>query len=400
MALELRRGREEDLDQVVALSVDAHGEYDEHGVRWCFGGGGAEPSDWVVAVDGDRVVSTMALLDQTLHFGDVAVPSGQPEWVATAPDHRRQGLIRAQFELIHEWSAERGHLLQFISGIPYFYRRLGYGYASDWPERFRPRPSLPAAPAGWSVTDAEADDLPAIQRIDAAASEATDIRRERTPAEWAQVLASPRRDQHVLVARHDGHIHGWMRIHRYPDDTLAPCDVLEAAADSTDAAHALLAQARTVAGDLDVAVLDRPGTPFSAALRADSDPTFRYLPFYARIPDPVALLDHLRPLLSARLAASPLRDESGELELSLYNAGLALTYAKGEVTAVRSVPGREDPLEEGRAGIAPDLLPALIFGRFEPAELQRRYDDVEFHRDLPVVEVLFPRQIADKKPGP
>jgi hypothetical protein len=397
--LVLRRGRADDLDQVVALSVDAHGEHDEHGVRWCFGGGGAEPSDWTVVTDGDRVVSTVALLDRTVAFGPVTVPVGQPEWVATVPDRRRRGLMRAQFDVLHEWSRLRGHLLQIITGIPYYYRRLGYGYAADWAPRYRLGPAVSPVPSGWTVDPAGPAEADAIRRLHEADGH-PDIAMARSPAEWSQVIGSPRTDQLVFVARHAGQVHGWMRIHRYPDDTLAPFDVLESAADSLDAATALLAHTRAVADGLDVAVLARPDSVMAPAVRAVGDRTLDYLAWYGRIPDPEALLDHLRPLLSDRLAASAFRDEAGELELSLYNSGLALTFAKGEMTAVRAVPGREDPLEEGRAGIAPDLFPALVFGRFDPAELQRRYDDVEFHRDLPLVEALFPHQLTDLPPGP
>ena len=35
---------------------------------------------------------------------------GRPEAVGTRPEYRRRGLVRAQFEVIHAWSAERGEL--------------------------------------------------------------------------------------------------------------------------------------------------------------------------------------------------------------------------------------------------------------------------------------------------
>jgi hypothetical protein len=40
--------------------------------------------------------------------------------------------------------------------------------------------------------------------------------------------------------------------------------------------------------------------------------------------------------------------------------------------------------------VAPDWLPALLLGRFAPAELERRVDDVLFDDHLPLVETLFP----------
>ena len=54
---------------------------------------------------------------------------GLPELVGTHPDYRRRGLVREQFEVLHRWSEERGHLMQAIGGIPYYYRRFGYEMA-------------------------------------------------------------------------------------------------------------------------------------------------------------------------------------------------------------------------------------------------------------------------------
>ena len=55
--------------------------------------------------------------------------AGLPELVGTHPDYRRRGLVREQFEVLHRWSKERGHLMQAIAGIPYYYRRFGYEMA-------------------------------------------------------------------------------------------------------------------------------------------------------------------------------------------------------------------------------------------------------------------------------
>lgn len=42
------------------------------------------------------------------------------------PEYRRRGLVRAQFDVIHQWSAARGQLVQVISGIPFYYCQFGY----------------------------------------------------------------------------------------------------------------------------------------------------------------------------------------------------------------------------------------------------------------------------------
>jgi hypothetical protein len=75
------------------------------------------------------IVSSILLITQTWSFGGIAIEVGQPELVGTHADHRGRGLVRAQFETIHGWSAERGHQLLAIAGIPWFYRQFGYELA-------------------------------------------------------------------------------------------------------------------------------------------------------------------------------------------------------------------------------------------------------------------------------
>jgi len=65
-----------------------------------------------------RIVSSMCLLSQTWTYAGVEFPVGQPEFVATDKEYRRRGLVRKQFEVIHELSASRGELMQGITGIP------------------------------------------------------------------------------------------------------------------------------------------------------------------------------------------------------------------------------------------------------------------------------------------
>ena len=65
------------------------------------------------------LVSVVALAEQV----------GRPELVGTLPEFRNRGLIRAQMDILHQWSAERGQPVQAITGIPFFYRQFGYEMA-------------------------------------------------------------------------------------------------------------------------------------------------------------------------------------------------------------------------------------------------------------------------------
>ncbi len=123
-----------------------------------------EPGDFTLVEDTrtGRIVSSLCLISQTWSYAGIKFGVGRPELVATDPDYRQRGLIRAQFEVIHEWSAQRGEKMQAITGIPWYYRQFGYemalnlgggraGYQLHVPklkegeqEAFRLRPALEA----------------------------------------------------------------------------------------------------------------------------------------------------------------------------------------------------------------------------------------------------------------
>ena len=99
-----------------------------------------------------RIVSALFLIPQVWSYAGMPMPVGQPELIATHPDYRRRGLVRAQFDVIHEWSRAADHVWQFISGIPWYYRQFGYSYAIDLPAR--PVLGLAEPPAVSSVAPA------------------------------------------------------------------------------------------------------------------------------------------------------------------------------------------------------------------------------------------------------
>ena len=391
--LVLRPARPSDHAAIVALSVAAHGERERGAVEHLL------PQRWAVVVDGDgRVASCSVLLDHEGRYGSVPIRLGQIEYVATDPEVRRRGLVRAQFEHHHAVSASLGQHLTVVTGIPYFYRRLGYGYGLQWPQGLRLVDRRLAADPDWTVeraTETDVDDLVALtERAHAAA----DLVALRPRGDWAWLVTrSIDHGEEVLVARRGAGapVEGFLRLQRRPDDAVGRCEAFDAAADSVAAARALLAHARR--GDLgaELAVLDRPGTPWSAAVGAVAEHAQDYHPVYARIPDAVAFLRHVAPTLSERLAASAFAGEEGTLVLSTYESAIHLSYAGGQVTGVEAGPGIEDPFEEGLPGLPPDALPALLLGRFGASALDARVDDAMLGPALPLLDVLFPPMRVD-----
>lgn len=144
-----------------------------------------------------------------------------------------------------------------------------------------------------------------------------------------------------------------------------------------------------------VAVERRSGTLGDAVLTPLCGDHPRAYSWYVRVGDPVALLQHLQPVLSARLARSPFAGTSGRLLLGFYRSGASIDYEHGEVVGVEAMGPDQDPVSKGGAGVAPDLIATLLFGRYGALGLAARHDDVELGAVAGVMDALFPRMQAD-----
>lgn len=391
--LSLRGATAADGDQLARLASEVFSPADVPWLRAELAEPGG-PARWTVVADADgTVVAACELLGQRLADVDgVSVPFGQVEWVMTSETWRRRGLIRAQIDRHHHSSAERGDLLTVIAGIPYFYRRFGYGYGLSWPRSHVVPTQLADGPDDdVAVREAGADDVAALLawEHDRPSGDVHVVRRE---TDWAAVVARCAAGPTVALrlAEADGVLEGWGITEAPPDDTAY---AFPATARTDRAAHTLLHAARDHAGDHELVAMAGRG-PWGALLGRTCPVIDDDQGVYVRIPDPVALVDHLRPLLSRRLTAAG-RPEAGVLDLSLYDRTVRLHLEPGEVVGVEEGPVLEDPFDSHDVGVAPDWLPALVLGRWGARELARRCDDVTLGRHAELMEALFPALPSD-----
>src|SRR5580700_4665978 len=94
------------------------------------------PGDYAVieertGKEGNPLVACTCLWRREWEYEGIAFGVGQPEFVATHPNYRNRGLIRALFDMLHARCEAEGRLVQGITGIPYFYRQFGYEYALE-----------------------------------------------------------------------------------------------------------------------------------------------------------------------------------------------------------------------------------------------------------------------------
>jgi hypothetical protein len=115
--------------------------------------------------------------------------------------------------------------------------------------------------------------------------------------------------------------------------------------------------------------------------------------WYVRVPDLVSFLQHVAPVLEARLARSVMTGYSGELKLNFYRDGVKLALEEGHITEVEPW---ESPSEDAKSVEFPDFtFLQLLFGYRSLAELESAYTDCGArHESRLLINALFPKQAS------
>jgi Acetyltransferase (GNAT) domain len=374
------------------------------------------------------IVSSMLLVSQSWAYGGVRIRVGQTELVGTRPEYRGRGLVRTQFEVLHEWSARRGELLQVIAGVPWFYRQFGYEMAL--PRGGGPRfartdvpPPAPGTPLPFRVRPMRADDLPFVVGLDDRSRERGLVsvpRDERlwryeleghTPGSGTRVELRMLESESGEPAGFIGHIPalwaGSAALTHYEIrpglSWRAPWPAVHAYLHAAGEAYAARGDGAFTQIQLWHVGLENP---LYHAIRF----TDRWRPFalYARIPDLAAFLRAVGPALERRLAASPLAGHTGPLTLSNYREGVRLVFTEGRLTEAeawpiaRDVVGQEfgQPSSDPRRPMA--LFPGLswlqlVLGHRSLDQLQDAFPDclVRTGEARALLNTLFPRTPSD-----
>jgi hypothetical protein len=368
------------------------------------------------------VVAATCLLRATWEYEGIALPAGRPEVVATDPEYRHRGLVRAIFELIHARSQARGDLAQGITGIAYFYRQFGYEYAMDldaWrTTHFSAIPALkPDATEPYTLRQATADDIPLLraiydhERADALVSSQID------EAYWRWVLGGmhPQSGEcwkTYLIAASDGRGVGYVwvgplrrtvRVVIWGLATLPEVSLLAVMPSVLRGIQALAPGIRLRQPDLPPAdqirwylgVEHAAYTALNDLVETSIVPPYAW---YVRVPDVPALLLRIAPVLARRLAASPLAaGYSGELTLDFHRGGLRLVFAEGRLTAAED--WHLPVWGTAGAGFPPLVFLQLLFGHRSLDELRAIYPDVEAEYEAGVVlRALFPKRRSLLRP--
>jgi hypothetical protein len=428
----LRAGAPEDTEPLAEFNAfifrNRETNEQQETLRWwtrdlCNGHPSVKPSDFTVVEDTrtSKIVSSFVWISQRWGYGDIEFGVGRPEMVGTHPDYRARGLVRAQFEVAHEWSAQRGELMQVITGIPYFYRQFGYEMTVQLGAgRAGYRPHVPMLkkdePEPYRIRAMTEADIPLVMELEAVRQKRSLLNAVRDEKSWRYEI-SGKSEKNMTRAE--------LRVIQTQEGE--PVGIL---------GHAIQQWGQTIAGLLYEL---KPGVswlavspsvirylwatgegynlrdkkdgvsefvfelgqkhPFYDAMRDHLPKVNKGYAWYIRVPDMVAFLRTIAPVLEQRLANSVAVGYTGELKLSFYRSGVRLALDKGRITTVEAwKPGAED---SGVAGAFPGLtFQHLLFGYKSLDELRAEFPDcwAGGNTNRAILDALFPKQDSDVWP--
>lgn len=308
------------------------------------------------------VVSTTCLIPWHCRIGSVELQVAMLEMVATHPDYRHRGLVRAQIDHFHVLAAAQAFDLCIIEGIPYYYRQFGYGYAGDhWASDGLALarvpdggtlPSLRLRPAGVA-------DIPHLSRFYDAAMGQLSAWTQRSAAEWRYLLEVAGYPAAMVEDAAGGEPLGYVVGRKQK----AMLHIVESGIPAAATALALL-QSWKSAG-MGEAILGWPaqGTLVQVArtLGSAPRPADQWL---LRVVDWPRFLLKLGPVWAARLAGSAYAGLNADLTVNLYRQAYGLRFEDGQLAAVEAMGFVDASMgaDGGDLCIPPDAFVRLLLG--------------------------------------
>jgi hypothetical protein len=379
------------------------------------------PDDFTIVeeVSTGKIVSSMNLIPQTWSYEGIEFGVGRPELVGTAPEFRNRGLVRIQFEEIHKWSAERGHLAQAITGIPYYYRQFGYEMALDLAgRRFGYEGNLPKLKEGeeepYRIRPARESDLPFIAETYRRAIKRSMIACPRTLEIFQYELegqSENNSDRYIFFIIEDptGEPVGYFQHPNWIGRTGLSAIWYEIKPGISWQAVTPTVMRHLWTWGQEYARRDgKPCTSFGFMLGAEH-PAYEALgtglpsvhppyAWYLRVADLPGFLHHTKPVLEKRIADSICAGLSREIKISFYRDGLRLVLEKGRLAGIES--WKPSPEDEGVAAFPGLTFLQILFGYRSYDELKYAFADCwcENEEARILINILFPKKYSDVFP--
>jgi Acetyltransferase (GNAT) domain len=350
-----------------------------------------------------QIVSAMNLIPQTWTFAGIPFKVGRPELVGTLPEYRNRGLVRHQFEIVHQWSEQEGDQVQAIMGIPYYYRQFGYemamnlhggraGYTAHIPrlseggsDPYRIRPAIEA-------------DIPFLSERYNAGCQRSLVACLRDKAIWIDEITGKREknvQRQVICILETSHAEQ-VGFFSHPPFTwgdamavlsyeIAPGFTWREVTPSVIRyLESIYPLCETEHGS------KKPYGAFGFWL-GEEHPVYKVIPdslprvrkpyaWYLRVPDVPGFLRLITPELEKRLAESPMAGYTGEVKLTFYRDGVRMVFEKGNLMTVEA--WKPTPFgHTGDAAFPPHTFLQLLFGYRNLDMLKASFVDCWTDRD-------------------
>ncbi len=427
--LVMRRSTSEDAEALAEFNGRIHGENEADAQRvaaWTHDllarpHPTLQPDDFTIVEETatGRIISSMNLIPQTWTYERIEFGLGRPELVGTLPEYRNRGLVRAQFEVVHKWSAERGDMVQGITGIPYYYRLFGYEMALDLAgRRAGYQSNVPKLKDGeeepYHIRPATEADLPFIAELYERAIQRHALACVRTPEIFQYELNGQSEnniDRYVtlVIESKSGELVGYFQHSHILRGTDLPAVwyELKLGISWLEVTPGVVRYLWNK-GQEYTKQEGKPCTAFAFMLGAahpvyealgDNLPNHRQpYAWYLRVPDLPGFLNHIRPALEKRLAESIAAGHSREIKISFYRGGLRLVLEKGRLAIIE--PWMPTPADGGAVAF-PDLtFLQILFGYRSYDELHQSFPDCWCDNEevRALINILFPKKVSDVFP--
>ncbi len=363
-----------------------------------------------------QIVSSCVYFQQSWSYCGIPVPFGRPEIVSTHPEYRNRGLIRKQFELMHQWGRERGHLIQGITGIPYYYRQFGYEMALSMP---RARSTTVSQLPQWKddeksplrLRKARRSDMHLVKSLTESSRSASLLSPDASEAEIEYQLFDRDERSAVSVAPwiiEDGESNpvGFTSLKVISPLESVTVSMLQFTESPMyrEFTQPFLKSLRVLLEELPNGD-DKPlkkvsfelfeGHPAHPFLGQEFVPRPRAYAWYVRTPDLAGLLTLIGPKFEERLVGTVFEGFTGEKLLNFYREGLRFKFLSGKLVSVTS---ERYPERQDAAVNLPDLtFLQMLFGRKSFSEIGELLVDAyaNSQQDELLVDTLFPKISSD-----
>ena len=381
------------------------------------------PGDYAVIEDTTRVgnplVACTCLWRLAWEYAGIAFGVGQPEFVVTHPDYRNRGLIRKLFNMLHSRSEAEGHLAQAITGILYFYRQFGYEYALELEGRRVTYLSLiPKAPESipepYFLRIATPDDIPLLvelynsQRSESMVWNITSerfwhyqIKEETDPSVSGKNMCVR------MIVDHTARVQGYLLLAtRRWGKSLHVYALNVADGVSWQAVvQPLLRTLQSYGLQIPVVGSDVPPLNEISFFLGSGHPVYEVLgetlaPFYeppyawyVRVPDILAFIRHITPVLEKRLSNSAAAFYTGQFTIDFFRGGMHMVFDKGHITSIERW---HAPIYKNTADASCPALVflQLLFGYRSLHELRYAFPEVRVENSTAelLLNTLFPKK--------